>query len=218
LLTAPIIYIQGSGGNLLARSLTLDPATVPYLSVNLLHTALNTTYTVEQRFDMYNNWNHKDWAESEKLFIQYHHPPGDTATYQLTDLKLISTFHPKQFEDGEFYGTWGIDPYWQDIIFIDYEKENVKEITNLAKLKRRDMPDHAQQVYNVELECFKELRKNKTQGLSIHWDHFKTSEQFCKGIDKICQKIGIKFYENYVSKLWSNWDRENEKLLNLKKR
>ena len=35
---------------------------------------------------------------------------------------------------------------------------NITEITNLAQRKRTDMPGHAQQVYNVELDCFQQLK------------------------------------------------------------
>ncbi len=52
------------------------------------------------------------------------------------DLKLISTFHPKQFADGELYGTWGVDPYWKEIIFIDYDKDDLKKITTRSNWSR----------------------------------------------------------------------------------
>jgi hypothetical protein len=191
---------------------------VPYLPGHLLHTALNTHYTTEQRFSMYNNWDHQNWVQSEQLFVNYHYPPGNTAEYQRTHLKLISTFHPKQFEDGEFYGTWGKNPYWQNILFVNYAAENITEITNLAQRKRTDMPGHAQQVYNVELDCFQQLKKNKADALLIHWNQLKTKEQFCESIANIAQTIRIKFYEKYVLELWLKWNIENKKLFNLDKK
>lgn len=209
MLTAPIIYLQGSGGNLVGRSLTLDPTTVPYLPKHLLNTALDTTYTTERRFAMYNNWNHKDWTKSEQIFIQYHEPPGDTAKFQASNLKLIATFHPKQFEDGEKYGTWGTEPYWQKIIFIDYEDKDVQEITRFARLKRKDMPGHEAQVYNVEIDCIKRLRLDKLENISIHWRQFKTAEDFCLGIQSLCKKLDINYYADPVRELWQSWNKEN---------
>ena len=213
MLTAPIIYLQGSGGNLVARSLTLDPNTVPYLPSDLLHTALDRLYTTEQRFDMYNNWDHDNWARSEQLFIQYHCPPGNTAEYQATPLKLISTFHPKQFEDGELYGTWGEYPYWEHIIFIDYNDSDIPLITKLARLKRKDMPGHAAQVYNIELSCMRKLMSDKSKHLIIHWHKFKTAEDFCAGIKNIAKKLNVNFYPDHVESLWKCWDKQNKLLI-----
>ena len=212
MLTAPIIYLQGSGGNLVARSLTLDPNTVPYLPEHLLHTALTEKYTTEQRFGLYNNWNHNDWSQSEQLFIQYHCPAGDTALFQLTPLKLIQTFHPKQFEDGETYGTWGSDPYWKDIIFIDYDEKDVDTITKYASHKRKDMPGHAKQVYNIELDCIENLMSEKSNAVKIHWQELQTAKQFCKAIKMIAEHIGIEFYNDHVMALWRNWNSENKRL------
>lgn len=213
MLTAPIIYLQGSGGNLVARSLTLDPDTVPYLPKHLVHTALTEKYTTEQRFVLYNNWNHKDWIQSEDLFIQYHCPAGDTALMQLTPLKLIQTFHPKQFEDGEKHGTWGHNPYWQDIIFIDHDEKDIDAITNYASLKRQDMPDHTKQVYDVELDCFENLKSEKSNAVKIHWQQLQTAKHFCEGIKSIAEHIGVEFYHDPVLALWSKWNDENKSFL-----
>ena len=212
MLTAPIIYLQGSGGNLVARSLTLDQTTVPYLPRHLLHTALNTTYTTEQRFKFYNNWSHRDWTNSEQLFIEYHEPPGDTSKLQATELKLIATFHPQQFADGEKYGTWGTDPYWQNIVFIDYDEKDVKDITKFARLKRKDMPGHEAQVYNVEIDCIKKLMADKKEKVNIHWQKFKTAEDFCTAIESICERLQVSFHKDLVAELWKCWNRENSLL------
>lgn len=213
MLTAPIIYLQGSGGNLVARSLTLDPNTVPYLPQDLLHTALDQLYTTEQRFDMYNNWDHNDWSRSEQLLIQYHCPPGNTAKHQATPLRLISTFHPKQFADGELHGTWGKYPYWEHIIFIDYDNDDISLITKLARLKRKDMPGHAAQVYNVELSCMMKLMAHKSKHLTIHWHKFKTAQEFCSAIKDISEKLNVNFYPHCVKELWQHWDRQNKLLI-----
>jgi len=212
LLTAPIIYVQGSGGNLLARSLTLDSATVPYLPRELLNTALDTTYTTEQRLALYNNWDHRDWKKSEQMFIQYHEPPGDTAKFQATELKLISAFHPKQFADGEQYGTWGVDPYWKDIIFIDYDKDDLPQIINFANKKRPDM-QHTYQIKNVEIECIEKLKENKSKSLSIHWHQFQKVDDFCAGVKFLCDKLNLIFCENGVREIWEKWTNESKKCL-----
>jgi len=213
LLTAPIIYLQGSGGNLLARSLTLDSATVPYLPRELLHTALDTTYTTAQRLTLYNNWDHRDWTKSEQMFIQYHEPPGDTAKFQATELKLISTFHPKQFADGELYGTWGVDPYWKDIIFRDYDKDDLKQITNFATMKRPDLPGHSWQIHNVEIDQIEMLKVDKPKSLCIHWQQFQKVDDFCAGVKFLCDKLDLIFYEYAVQRLWEKWKNETEKCL-----
>tara|TARA_B100001287_G_C22680486_1_gene530075 strand:+ start:871 stop:1548 length:678 start_codon:yes stop_codon:yes gene_type:complete len=213
LLTAPIIYVQGSGGNLLARCLTLDSATVPYLPRELMHSALDTTYTAEQRLAMYNNWDHRDWKNCEQMFIQYHEPPGDTAKFQASHLKLIATFHPKQFEDGEFYGTWGVDPYWQHIIFIDYDKDDLKQITNFATKKRTDM-SHLHQIHEVEIGCIQKLKNNKPKSLSIHWQELQKANDFCVGVKSLCDKLDVIFYENAVREIWQKWTSESAQCCN----
>lgn len=210
-MTAPIIYLQGSGGNLVARSLTLDPETVPYLPENLLSTALTEHYSVETRYRMYDNWDHEDWSKSERLCIKYHEPPGTTSTFEDTPLKLISTFHPKQFEDGERYGTWTHKCYWEHLIFIAYEYEDVEQIIQFAKSKRRDR-SHEDQVKRIELDCIKKLMQDKPQHLSIHWHQLQKQDAFLEGIEYLADKICVDFYPDYVAKLWSSWDKHNKLL------
>ena len=62
MLSACIIYIPGSAGNLLVRCISLDSTSVPY----------GLALTPEDKFKEYNNWDSSNWiASEENLEIDY---------------------------------------------------------------------------------------------------------------------------------------------------
>lgn len=210
MLYAPIIYIQGSAGNLVARCLTLDENTIPYLPSSLIDSALGTKYSTEQRFNFYNNWNHLDWKKTEDLEIKYHHPAGDTALVQLSPLKLICTFHPKQFFDGEAHGTWWKNPYWHKIIFITFEQNELEKIIYYGSKKKEGFGVETQ-VKKIELKYYEKLLETHKNSLKIKWSDIIVKEHFIDVIKDTCDKLDIKFYHNQVSMLWEKWYAETKR-------
>ena len=121
MLTACIVYIPGSAGNLLARCLSLDTNTVPY----------GKALSVEERYVEYNNWNNKDWVASEvDLVVPYMKGIGDFFIHETNSHKLVHKLHPDQFIDGKD-NLWTGDYQWQNLIFI--APDDIETIKKLAE-------------------------------------------------------------------------------------
>ena len=88
MLSACIVYIPGSAGNLLTRCLSLDETVVPF----------GVAISAKDKFEEYNNWNSNDWIGSETtLKIGYMQGKGDFFEHETNPLKLIQQLHPDQF-------------------------------------------------------------------------------------------------------------------------
>ena len=98
MLKAAIVYLQGSGGNLLSRSLSLSEKTVAYLPVEYSQQQPYLELSATDRFAFYNNWDYTNWIRSESLSIWYKHGKQDFVNYENSDLWLIDQFHPAMFD------------------------------------------------------------------------------------------------------------------------
>jgi hypothetical protein len=196
LLTACIVYVQGSAGNLLARCLSLDAGTVPY----------GKKIHAENRVVEYNNWDSRNWINSEDLQIDYMIGTVPYHRHETSALKLVHRLHPGQFLDGETT-LWTADYKWKNLIFI--EPNDVDTITKLATLKRTDM-DHMSQI-KKELEIYNNLLPQATYILPFT-DMFDESK-FYKHIQTLCNTIDVIYYEEYVKQIWTKWYDETCKLI-----
>lgn len=197
MLTACIVYVQGSAGNLLARCLALDPDTIPY----------GNAKTAEDRFYEYNNWNSLNWTASEVgLQIDYMTGKGNFVDHEESRLKLVHRLHPGQFLDGE-QNLWTGDYKWKNLIFI--QPNDITTITKLAVSKRKDL-NHKPQI-NKELETYKRLLPQATYTLPFT-DMFDKSK-FCNHIQTLCETIDVKYYQDYVNQIWTKWYNETCKLI-----
>ena len=197
MLTACIVYVQGSAGNLLARCLSLDAITVPY----------GEKIHAENRVVEYNNWDSTNWTSSEiELEIDYMRGTVPYYIHETGVLKLVHRLHPGQFLDGE-NTLWTADYKWKNLIFI--EPDDIDTITKLASLKRTDL-EHNTQI-KKELEIYNNLLPQATYILPFT-DMFDESK-FYKHIQTLCTIIDVIYYEEYVKQIWTKWYDETCKLI-----
>ncbi len=201
MLTACIVYIPGSAGNLLARCLSLDPTTVPY----------GKALSAKDRLLEYNNWNNKDWVSSEVgLEIPYMRGHGDFYTHETDMQKLVHRLHPDQFIDGK-ENLWTGYYQWQHTIFI--KPDNIDTIKKLAQTKRTDM-DHLSFI-NKEIEMYNSLKAHATH--TVNFTNLLTYNKFSTTIENICNLIDVIYYEDYVKQIWNKWYKETVQLVWLPK-
>jgi hypothetical protein len=154
MLKAAIIYLQGSGGNLLSRVLTLSPQTIAYLPREL--SQQQHCFKIEEldRYLLYNNWDSNDWIQTENnIRLWYHCGINDFANYESSDMFLIDQFHPCMFDyENKRSMLWTKESQWQNLIFIRYCPESLDKIASLASKKRPDL-NHLEQIYSKELPC-----------------------------------------------------------------
>ena len=201
MLTACIVYIPGSAGNLLARCLSLDTNTVPY----------GKALSVEERYVEYNNWNNKDWVASEvDLVVPYMKGIGDFFIHETNSHKLVHKLHPDQFIDGKD-NLWTGDYQWQNLIFI--APDDIDTIKKLAETKRTDM-DHNSLV-NSQIKMYESLVQESTY--TINFTDLLAYATFSAEVKKICSIIDVVYYKDYVKQIWHKWHKETTHLVRLPK-
>ena len=214
MLKAAIVYLQGSGGNLLARSLSLSEKTVAYLPVEYRQQQPYLELSAQQRFLLYNNWNSADWPGTEKaLRIWYHHGLQDFVNYENSNLWLIDQFHPAMFNAETIKKIlWDNIHVWEHLIFIKYLDNSVELIKKLAKLKRPDM-SHVLQIERTELNTFTKMQSTYEINI-INWEHMLEKDSYIDAIEHLSQKLDLSLNLTLVIKLWQSWKTATDKLLN----
>jgi hypothetical protein len=213
LLKAAIIYLQGSGGNLLVRTLALSEQTIAYLPQSQHDTQPIQRVSAEDRIKLYNNWNSKNWTATEtEIRIGYHIGSNDFYKYDDSDLWLIDSFHPAAFENElDKKILFNDTSAWEHLVFIKWKESSLDTIIKLAKLKRPDL-NHQAQIKQTELDVFKKL--TVYPGLSIQWEDMLKESTYIKSITELTQKLNLVLNFSLVSQLWKSWIIETEKILN----
>jgi len=207
MLTAAIVYVPGSGGNLLARTLSLASGTVAYLPDTLAADQTTLDLVPEQRFKLYNNWNHSNWANTEtSIRLWYHCGLNDFVNYELSSLKLVDQFHPAMFAyETQRQILWNSVAAWENLVFIKYRPESLSQIINLAQVKRKDLT-HAHQINTTELNCFVQLQEQHPEHLAIWWEDMLQLDSYIKSIKLLAEQLGIRVDLELATQLWQSWN------------
>jgi len=210
-LKAVIVYVQGSGGNLLTRSLALADNTVTYVPKSLAEQQPNLKITAADKFKLYNNWNPDNWTTTETAIgMWYHWGCQDFVNYEQSDLLLIDQFHPVIFEDETNKKIlWENVHEWEHVILITWKKESLNHIRKLAVSKRKDLVHSMSQ----ELHAFKRLNDQHT-GLTIAWEHMQDEQSYITEIARLAQALQLQLDLDLVRRLWQSWRHATDTLLN----
>lgn len=205
--------MQGTGGNLLSRSLSLADNTISYLPDNLSAQQPQLRLTANEKFELYNNWDSKDWTTTEKsIAIWYHHGKQDFVNYQNSNLWLIDQFHPDAWlNENDKKILWETDQVWEHIILITWKKESFEQIKNLARLKRTDL-NHAQQL-PTEIKAYQNYYQCH-KGLTIAWEDMLDEQMYTKEVQRLSTVLNLQIDVELVRKLWQNWQQSTFALLN----
>lgn len=215
MLTAAIIYIQGSGGNLLARSLALSEQTIPFLPKQFANTQPLAVLSEKKRLLYYNNWDYKNWIQSEtEIDLWYHTGLTDFVDYELSPYNLIDRFHPAQFKyDTDKKLLWTDITNWKNLIFIDYQEEDLKTIVAYASLKRKDL-QHKLQIEMAEISALNNLLAQfGSDNIVIRWKDMLQLETYLNVVGTIANKLNITLNLELVKNLWIKWYKHNQLLL-----
>lgn len=208
-----IIYLPGTGGNLLLRTLTLDEDTVALVKEDLCKQQSTIRLSSCKRLQMYNNWNAGDWTQAEmEVQIWYHHGLTDFVDYEKTDLKFIDCMHPGMFEyENTQKILWRDQSAWQHLVLIEWDLSDLDLIKRLAVAKRPNY-NHKLQIELNEIESYNRLKK--IPGLhSIHWKNMLQLTSYIDNIEKLSKKLNLKLDLDMVEQLWKKWKVETDKLL-----
>ena len=211
MLKAVIIYVQGSSGNLLNRSLALATNTIPMLPIELATTQPTYDINSNERLELYNNWNCQEWSKTESE-IKYWYKEGltDFVDFELSNKQFIDTMHPLQFFNNHNAGVWE-DDSWENIIFIEWDAESLTEITHNAIVKRPDLM-HSHQI-PAEIKMFNKLKdKYNTSCISVNWKITQELETYLTEVNNLCVRLNLTIDEELIVKLWKSWKSNTDKI------
>lgn len=210
------MYVQGSGGNLLSRTLSMSENTIPCCPVELASSQHELTATAEQRLTWYNNWNSHNWTESEQAVgIWYHSGLNSFVNYERSSLKLIDQFHPADFAHANNANTlWTKTSPWSNIIFIKWREESsLAQLKLLADKKRPDL-SHVAQMERIELSTYAELLKEFSQHSSIYWEDMLQLDSYLSEVTVLAERLGLTLNYKLVELLYNNWQQQTMEILN----
>jgi hypothetical protein len=207
MLKAVIVYVPGSGGNLLSRSLCLSEQTVAILPDSLAESQPTYRLSSAQRLQLYNNWNVLDWTHTETVLnIWYRTGKNDFVNYEQSDLDLIDQFHPCAFEnETRKQVLWESVDVWPHVIFIRYHAKSLDQIVQFAKIKRPDLKHH-DQIYSRELAGYQRLLTAIPNRLEIWWEDMLQLDTYLAALTQLTRQLRIQINQEQVSHLWKSWD------------
>ena len=213
MLKAAIVYLQGSGGNLLSRTLSLSEQTVAYLPAQYAKEQPTMEVIASDRFKYYNNWNSTNWISTETdIRIWYHNGTQDFVNYEITDKWLVDSFHPAMFESELIKKVlFETEKSWEHLIFIRYNNSSLPVIEKLAKLKRIDM-NHISQIKNTEITIFNKLIECYPAHY-VNWEDMVDLSTYIIAIKELATKLKLILDYSLVEQLWTSWNIETMKIL-----
>jgi hypothetical protein len=212
MLKAVIVYMQGTGGNLLTRSLCLADNTISPVAVESKEQQPNLHLSAKQKFALYNNWNSRDWTQTETMInIWYHQGLQDFINYELSDLYLVDSFHPMNFEnENNKKILWNDLSVWEHIIMITWQPESFDLIHRLARLKRKDL-NHSVQL-PTEIAAYNRILATHS-GLTIAWESMLNIHTYLVEIKRLAQILNLNLDLDLVAQLWHSWKHTTDQVL-----
>ena len=198
------MYVQGSGGNLLARSLALSEKTVAYLPEEFSQQQPYMRLSATKRFEFYNNWDHSDWIKSESLRIWYKHRKQDFVNYENSDLWLIDQFHPAMFQtETTKQVLWNTVNVWEYLIFIKYQPSSVALIKKIAKLKRPDLL-HVNQIDSTEISTFDNIQHDYSATV-VNWEDMLKQTTYIDIVTQLSEKLNLSLKNEVLTDIYGKF-------------
>jgi hypothetical protein len=209
-----IIYVQGSGGNLLSRALALSEKTIPYCKKDHSHIQHNMEMSQTDRYELYSNWNHSDWTMTEReIGMWYRIGLNDFVNYEKSSKYAICQFHPAEFYNENLKRVlWDDISVWENILLIDFEDESLDKIVEFATKKRLDL-NHKSQIHSNELAKFSLIKQHVKKLTLVKWEDLLNLDSFVNVIHTVSAQLGLSDINNeLVIKLWEKWKYESDML------
>ena len=200
MLKTAVVYLPGSGGNFLYRTINLGPHT---MDPNELDPAANVIRTTpEQRLKMFNNWgslNREDWKDRECEFLPGHKLDKDFYLYEQSDLWYVDCAHSNEFLNNIEVLNLDGKHFFETLVLIDPRGREKFLLDNQRRKKYSCKLE-------LELLAHEELsRRYPDRIVSIPFDSFFAWETFEPYIVKIDQRLGLDLPMAAVKENWEGW-------------
>lgn len=204
MLKAAVIYLPGSGGNFLYRTLNLGPHTMDPNELEPLANEIRTT--PEQRLTMFNNWgslNREDWKDRECEFVPGYKLGPDYYLYEQSSLWFIDCWHSNEFLNN-IEVLYDKNHFFETLVMIDPRGREQFLVDNQQRKKYSCKLE-------LELLAHEELsRRYPDRIISIPFDSFFAWETFEPHIIKINQRLGLDLPMLAVKENWEGWIKHSK--------
>ena len=208
-----ICFLKGSGGNFLARVLSLDTTTVPFggmidgNSVNLQQRLERYDYTkfLGMNFTQIQNNGLSNWVDRELTRWYFPLTMGFDKLISL-DLDIVEPVHPEHFEQKISY--FGQD---DKLIFIYLDPTNcvdwiVDQRYHKGVVSQNTPRSSVLASTLLDIEQLNSLRKKYNFISSINLENILMSEyKFLDEYKKTCDVCGLSTHEEFALKIYRSW-------------
>jgi hypothetical protein len=207
MLKATIIYLPGSAGNMLYKTLTLSEKTITGTSGRDLN-EYEKQLTAEEKINRYSTWDSKNWKKEEiKDSLNFKLGLVDFYHYEQCKLWLIDQWHPVEFYN--HYTTnilWG-DNFYEKVISIQVTTDHKDFLINNQNTKQYSLNFDDEYQHQLKLQNMFQDRL-----LLIPFDSFFNEHTYLDQIILLDTKLNLELDIRLVARLWQNWFRESSRI------
>ena len=204
MLKATIVFLPGSGGSMLYKTLTLSEKTITGTNCVDLE-EYKKKLSAQEKFNRYVVWDANNWKKEEtKDYLSYKLGKVDFFHYEQSDLWLIDRWHPVEFAQLlESKTLWG-DTFYQHVIFIDVDSTQQEFLSNNQETKKYTLN------FVSELAQLRQLQHQfRDISCTIPFLTFLKQDSYMQEIEKLNQQLNLHLDMTLVEQLWQSWARES---------
>ena len=205
MLTAVIIFLPGTGGSFLCRTLTLSEKTV--FGDTVSESNYGRHIDSKTRLSSY-KWDSKDWKKEESKFVYaYRRGLLDFYHYETTPFKLIDNWHPEEFYRHDQNSICWNKGAWPKYIFIQPNESHKSFLLKNQTTKKYKLD------WDTEIKYMKLLRTQYgADSIDIEFDDFFNQTRFVDNIQRIDQILDLDLSIDLVKIAWQEWYDESQKI------
>lgn len=200
MLKATIIYLPGTAGNMLYKTLTLSEKTITGTRGQDLE-EYKRKLTAQEKFARYMTWNSSDWKKAEKKdCLSYKIGAIDFYHYEDSELWLIDNWHPEEFNccytKKELWG----EKFYEKVITIQAGPEHKEFLLENQSTKQYNLDFNNEHRHLTELsKMFQDIL------LTVHFENFFDKKRYLNEISKLDEELDLELDFNLVEDLWKLW-------------
>ena len=193
MLKVAIIYVPGTGGSFFRRVLSLSESTIVSNSTKQI--------SAEEKFELFNNWDAKNWKASEQLGCPaYRDGSEDFFYFEESHLSLIDAWHPTEFLEHDQKENCWTTGAWPHLTFIDVKDSHHNFILKNQRTKTYTLD------WNKEIQHMHELKQLYVdRSITIDFDDLLQKSTFESCLTRINSKFELDLRLDLAVALWDKW-------------
>lgn len=198
MLKAAIIYIPGSGGSFLRRVFSM--------SENSIVTNPDIKLTVEEKFNLFTQWNTHHWKAGERKGQPgFRAGSDDFYLYETSHLELVDAWHPTEFLEHDRNQQCWLTSAWQHLIFVNIDDSRREFIERNQKTKYYQVDWPREQAAMTELK-----QQYQDRSTEIDFEDLLDLAKFIPVVERTNQQLNLGIDLTRIADLWHSWHRASQ--------